>query len=138
MENQKLRVWWRKLDEDGNEIERGVDDREYVNASWAYNRGEKLFGSRYNNPIQYHINHRDPWATYTCEVTCETCGQVFIGEEHAFAEGHVKNADSMCMFIRSDTMKELVGGRIFPKYNDKICPECAKKIYEFIKSLKGE
>jgi hypothetical protein len=138
MENQKLRIWWRKLDEEGNEIERGVDDREYVSFGHACNRAEKLFGPRiyrHNKTLEWRIALRDPWAKYTCEVTCSVCGQVFISEEHAYHEGYPVNSDSVHLYTKSGDMAGIVDGRR-PDYNGYCCPDCAVKIHNFISGLR--
>lgn len=138
MENQKFRVWWRKLDEDGNEIERGVDDREYVSFGHAHNRGYKLFGYR-NKQVTWRVSYRDPWAKYTCEVTCSVCGQIFLSEEHCQHENFPIGADSVYVYTKSDSLKPLIDGERYPDYNGYCCPDCAKKIHNFISGLrKGE
>lgn len=140
MENQKLRVWWRKLDENGNEIERGVDDREYTCYGYAYNRGRKLFGHRYlakgESGIEWNVAIRDPWAKYTCEVTCCVCGQIFISEEHRMHACFPISADSVHLYTHSDVMKELIDGARHAEYNGWCCPDCAMKIHKFITGLR--
>ena len=140
MENQKVRIYWREFDEDGNVINRGVDDREYVNAGWAYNRAMKLFGPRYSNKrFQYRIAWRDPWEKYTCEVECRVCGQTFVCEESEWTSGRPMDADCVHMYLRSCAMKDLTDGARYPKYDGYCCPDCARKIHNFICSLrKGE
>ena len=140
MENQKLRVYWREVDENGNEIKRGVDDREYVNYGSAENRARKLFGSCFvrkgESGIEWRVTIRDPWAKYFGECECKVCGQVFMSEEYPHTPGYFRDADSVHLYTRSDVMKELTDGERCPEYNGWCCPDCAMKIHKFITGLR--
>ena len=125
MEDKKLRIYWRKLDENGNEIERGVDDREYVYLGNAQNRAYKLFGTyaEHKGRIQWHAGYRDPWAKYYRDVQCNACGGVFSAEESPYSEGYTIDVDRIYLHFHSDHMKDIVDGNR-PGYNGDICVNC--------------
>ena len=130
MEEKKLRVYWRKFDDDGNEVERGYDNREYITYGRALNRGYDLFGGKHiSGEFEWQVCWRDPWEKYTCELTCDTCGTVYTADERTYSNDALYDTD---MFSFR-----------FLKINDRmcyrrICPECANKIYEFILGLRKE
>ena len=140
MKIEKVKVWWQKLDADGNVIEHGEDDREYVNWGSARNRGEKLFGKgRYWSPsvynetpvgvepkIRWRISHRDPWAEYFGEYECDICGAIHKRKETNYG---YDQGDRFHMYLMD---KELNN-----KYRDlhRICPTCADKLTKYINKL---
>lgn len=127
MEEKKLKIYWRKLDENGNEIERGSDNREYLTYGRALNRGYDLFGSnRKTGGLEWQVCWRDPWEKYTCELTCNTCGTVYTADERTYSNGALYDTDTFLFrFQKIDNRMR----------SHRICPECANKIYEFISEL---
>lgn len=140
MKREKVRVWWQKLDADGNVIEKGVDEKEYVSWGCAINRAEKLFGkSRYWRPsitnetdigveprIRWRISHRDPWVDYYEEKACDICGAVHMRKhtDYGYDQG-----DFFWMSKSKDDTENKYRGR------SVICPDCAGKIIKCIKKL---
>ena len=128
MEEKKLRVYWRKFDDDGNEFERGSDNRAYITYGRALNRGYDLFGSnRKTGGFEWKICWRDPWEKYTRELTCDTCGKVYTADEFTYSNGAFPDTDVFTFrFHEFDN-----------KYSyRRVCPECARKIYGFICGLR--
>ena len=128
MEEKKLRVYWRKFDENGNEIERGSDNREYLTYGRALKRGYDLFGSnRKTGEFEWNVCWRDPFEKYACELTCSACGSVYAADEITYSNGAFPDTDVF-------TFR-------FHEFDDKysyrrVCPECARKIYGFICDLR--
>lgn len=130
MEENKLRVYWRKLDENGNEIERGYDGREYTTYGRACNRGYKLFGSKHKvGEFEWRVSWRDPFEKYTCELTCDACGSVYTVDEFTYSNDSFPDTDVFT--FRFHEFENKYAYR-------RVCPECARKIYGFISGLREE
>lgn len=147
MENQKYRVYYIEYDENENEINRGVDPKEYKHIGWAYTLASKKYPTflydedgriaknANGKAIRKHktiIAWRDPWAEYYRDMTCDICGSGYSAiETHYGSE-------------RSDRIRLDIGykdGRrdIEKSFGGCMCPGCSVKISEYINGLrKGE
>jgi hypothetical protein len=127
MENKKVRVWYIELDEDGNEIGRGVDDREYSYPNCAYRRAREVYGDR--KRFKYIIAPRDPWIEYSRSMTCGLCGSGYSAPE---SYAGWESSDRLWLYRYGEN-----GYRDKNKsFSGDICPECADKVAAFIKKLK--
>lgn len=142
MKREKVKVWWQKLDTDGNEIERGCDNKEYINWGSAINRAEKLFGkARYwrhsisnekvvvddaEPRIRWRISNRDPFTDYYEDRECEICGTV-----------HKRKHTYMGYDMGDFFWMSLAKNDPDNKYRRRsvICPDCTEKLVKCIKKL---
>lgn len=124
-ENAKLKIFWKKIDNDGNEIERGVHPKEY-----KYH-GSALKTARYKYPYRegyrYIITYRNPWEKYNHEVQCDICGTIHTIEQSYGGYDY----DSNVYVVEQHDSEE----RYHKIYGD-LCPDCIRKIREFISSMK--
>lgn len=133
MLNKNLRVYRRKLDNDGNEIERGVDEREYKTLGRAYKRGFELFGDHGEQKnIEWTEACRDPWEEYTRKVTCGACGQTYVAKEKTY------NTNITILHGMVHLCGEFDGKKHNVDIHKPICPDCHEKIYNFIKGLNAK
>jgi hypothetical protein len=139
MKVQKVKVWWQKLDADGNEIEKGCDNKEYMNWGSAINRAEKLFGSRRHQTyietetpegaeprIRWRISHRDPFTDYYEERECDICGTV---HKRKHTDYGCDLGNYFWISMDKDDPDHKYRGRSI------ICPECKEKLVKCIKKL---
>lgn len=117
-----LRIYYKELDANGNEINRGIDEKEYINYGSAVNRARKLYGDR--NRFEYEIAWRDPWIDYTKTTICKCCGELY---ERTVTHQNWDCSHNIFLYKR-DNRRESISGYI--------CPDCYEKIKGFISSLK--
>ena len=120
----KHKIWYIEYDEDGNEIGRGVYNREYVRYGMARRVAHERYGDR--KRYKYRIAPRDPWMNYNAILTCEVCGSEFVVEEtlHGYS---VRNSIS------------IGAGNTLDNYTHDdftACPDCIKKVRKYIDILK--
>lgn len=121
----KFRIYYKELDDNGNEIRRGIDDKEYVNYGSAINRGRKLYGDR--TRFIYDVAWRDPWIEYTEPTTCKCCGKSYerpVTHDMCNKGHHI--------YLTNISTVPLSPARHFRGY---ICSDCYEKINSFIGSL---
>lgn len=126
-ESLKWKIYFIKYDKDGNEIERGVDPREYVYYGTAQNSAYKTYPPEEGYKTVVAV--RSPWEKYFTEVQCGICKCIHVIEETTY--GIPKESDVM-VCDRGD-IDEL--GRWYSKHYRFVCPECLAKIREFISCL---
>lgn len=123
--NSKYKIYVTRVDKDGNEIEseRVVDSKEYAYHVAAWNKARKKYPWRDGyRPI---IAQRDPWQKYTRDIQCDICGTIHTVEESY--QGFTRESD---VYIE-DTSSE---GKFWRGYKH-LCPNCIKKIREFITAM---
>ena len=121
MTEPKLKIYYKELDSEGNEISSGVDDKEYINYGSAINRATKLYGDRKRFKVE--IAWRDPWIDYTVPSTCKCCGKNY--------ERHVTHME----YDRSSYVNLIDRSNPRECFHGYICPDCYEKIKNFINSL---
>lgn len=141
MEIRKVRVWWRKFDEDGNEIEKGFDEREYVNYGAAINRACKLFNSdrhiwsvgwvhkdeNTQQPVlEWRIAERDPFVDYWGNYRCDICGAMHKRKENIHG-GDI--GDNLYVNLMNNEHNKR------HRHKNRMCPDCAEKIHKFLFEL---
>ena len=120
----KFKIYYKELDANGNEIRRGVDEKDYINYGSAINRARKLYGDR--NRFEYEVAWRDPWIEYTVPSTCKCCGKPY---ERAVTHIGYDNSHNLVIYDRGNRHEGIHGF---------ICPDCYEKLKRFIGSLKKE
>lgn len=123
-ENAKLKIFWKKIDKDGNEIERGVHPKEYK----YYGSASKVarYKYPYNEGYRCNITYRDPWQKYTHEAQCDICGTIHTVEQSYSGYDYDSN---VYLVEHYDSVE-----RYRKNYNN-VCPDCIRKIREFISSM---
>lgn len=120
----KFKIYYIKKDVDGNEIERGIHPKEYVYHGKAYSVANALYPK--HEGYTFIIAQRDPFVKYTRDLKCELCGVEYAVDEHY--NGH-HNESYICFRDANETDR-----RRRTSYRE-LCPECIKKIREFLDSM---
>lgn len=142
-----LRIYYVELDEQGNEIGRGVHPKKYLYHGVAHRTAEKLYGDR--SRYVYDINFRDPFKVYYEPCQCDACGRTYERIESTYGGKcgsylHIRKSfmPATKLDMRS---KEYYKKRAeeYDKIRNRksgldICDDCYEKIHNFIDSLKEE
>ena len=140
-EERPYKIYYIQYDEDGNEIDRGVYHKEYKTFGMACNIARKNYGGHQahrigvdGRPLPFFegqkyawiVNWRDPFVEYHVEAKCDYCGKQYNRPQNyaGFDRGiHLELCDRAKGYRHKDN---LLG---------TLCPECAEKIKNFVKSL---
>lgn len=144
-EKNVLRIYYVELDEQGNEVGRGVHPKKYLYHGVACRTAEKLYGDR--SRYVYEINWRDPFKVYYKTCQCDACGRTYEQITNPYG-----GECGSCLYIRKsyipgtklDRRNKYYYQKQAKEYEERrkntnhICDDCYEKIHNFIDSLKEE
>jgi hypothetical protein len=119
LENAPYRIWFAKVDENGEVLSTEVYGRKYKIMGHAWNTGVKLSYEK-GPDYRFRVAKRNPWKEYERTVTCERCGEEFLAPEAP--DGW--SSPSNCSVFDNDSECRRI--------HKILCPDCIGKIKEFL------
>lgn len=126
LENAPYRIWFAKVDENGEVISVEVHDKKYKSMSRAWTIASNLSYEK-GPDYRFRVAKRNPWKVYERTITCERCGEEF--KEPETVDGW--SSPDHCRVFYCD--HENYSSRV----NVILCPDCVRKTIEFLGVKEG-